>query len=76
MELLLLAFARTRDELGFAERTVASAPEETPRELLARLAPALDLSVIRIAVDREYRDADAPIGYARELALIPPVSGG
>ena len=31
---------------------------------------------MRIAVDQEYADWDSPIGEAKEIALIPPVSGG
>ncbi|MEI9960038.1 MAG: MoaD/ThiS family protein [Limisphaerales bacterium] len=31
---------------------------------------------IRVAIDLEYADWDKPIGAARELALVPPVSGG
>jgi molybdopterin converting factor small subunit len=29
-----------------------------------------------VAVDGEYHEWDAPLGSAREVALIPPVSGG
>ena len=76
MPVKLLAFAQTRDALGFHERTVACAPEETPRAILARVAPALDPAGLRVAIDGEYRDWDAPIGAASEIALIPPVSGG
>ena len=76
MSVKLLAFAQAGDQLGFRERVIACAPEETPRAILARLAPALDPAAMRIAVDCEYRDWDTPIGDAAELALIPPVSGG
>lgn len=30
----------------------------------------------RIAIDLEYRAWDEPVGHAREMAIIPPVSGG
>ena len=76
MPVKLLAFAQTRDLLGFHERAIDCAPGETPRTILARLAPALDLAALRVAVDGEYCDWDAPIGAATEIALIPPVSGG
>jgi molybdopterin converting factor small subunit len=76
MEIVILAFARARDELGFAERTVECRAEETPREIVARIAPGLELVALRAAVDRGYHGWDVPIGAARELALIPPVSGG
>jgi molybdopterin converting factor small subunit len=40
------------------------------------VAPAFDCAACRVAVDGEYHDWDAPLGAAREIALIPPVSGG
>jgi len=76
MPVKLLAFAHTRDLLGFHERLIDCAPGETPRAILARLAPALSPAALRVAVDGEYHDWDTPIGPATELALIPPVSGG
>ena len=76
MEITLLAFAQARQRLGFSERTVACEPEETPRSVLQRVAPEVSLEGMRVAVDCEYASWDAPIGAARELAVIPPVSGG
>lgn len=55
---------------------IECAAEESPRAILARLAPAVDPSAARVAIDCEYHDWDAPIGAATEIALIPPVSGG
>ena len=72
----LIAFAQTRDVLGFYERAIDCTAGETPRTILARLAPTLDPAAMRVAVDGEYADWDAPIGTASEIALIPPVSGG
>ncbi len=76
MQVKLLAFAQARDQLGWAERVVDCMPEETPRTVLARVAPELRLEIMRVAVDQEYTAWDAPIGAATEIALIPPVSGG
>jgi molybdopterin synthase sulfur carrier subunit len=76
MQLLVLAFAQTRDCLGFSERTIECSPSETPRQILHRLAPSFAADGIRVAVDCEYYNLDHAIGSARELALIPPVSGG
>ena len=76
MTVKLLAFAQTRDLLGFHERTLDCAPGDTPRTILARLAPTLDPAALRVAVDGEYAGWDTPIGTATEIALIPPVSGG
>ncbi|MEQ1860461.1 MAG: MoaD/ThiS family protein [Chthoniobacteraceae bacterium] len=76
MPLTLLAFAQARDQLGFAERVVECAPTDSPRVLIRRLAPDAALETMRVAVDQEYADWDAPVGDAREVAIIPPVSGG
>jgi molybdopterin converting factor small subunit len=76
MQIKLLAFAHTQIQLGFEERSVQCAPEETPRQILARLAPGFETGAVRVAIDHEYHGWDAPIGQANELALIPPVSGG
>ena len=76
MELTILAFAHAREAFGFSSRIVSCDPGETPRSILLRLAPAADLRHLAVALDSEYASLDEPIGRARELALIPPVSGG
>jgi molybdopterin converting factor small subunit len=64
-------------QLGFAEKSFDCEPNETPREILRRLAPQFEPGkTVRVAVNREYADWDQPVGQATELALIPPVSGG
>lgn len=74
--MIVLAFAQARDQLGWSERIVECESEETPRAVLARVAPELHVEAMRVAVDQEYHAWDAPIGAAIEIALIPPVSGG
>lgn len=76
MQVKLLAFAQARDQLGWSERVVDCEPTETPRTIVARVAPDARLDTWRVAVDEEYHSWDAAIGSAREIALIPPVSGG
>lgn len=76
MEVTVLAFAQARETFGFSRRTVPCAPEETPRDLLRRLAPGASLEHLSVAMDDEYATFDTPIGAAREVILIPPVSGG
>lgn len=76
MSLIILAFAQVRDQLGFGQREVKFTQGETPRQIMARVAPDVDWSHIRVAVDCEYVEWDSPLNSARELALIPPVSGG
>jgi len=77
VKITILTFAQTRTQLGFAEKAVDYKPEETPREILRRVAPQFDPGkTIRVAVNQEYADWDRAVGQATELALIPPVSGG
>ena len=76
LEITILTFAQARDTFGFSSRTVPAAPEDTPRAILQRLAPTADLTHLRAALDHEYVSWDAPVGAAKELAIIPPVSGG
>ncbi|MEO8350304.1 MAG: MoaD/ThiS family protein [Chthoniobacteraceae bacterium] len=76
MPINVLAFAQAVDALGFREREIEGAATETPREILRRLAPDLETKNLRVALDQEYADWDQPIGNAREMAVIPPVSGG
>ena len=76
MQLKLLAFAQAADLLGFRERIVECSASDTARTVIDRLSGSEDLASMRVAIDGEYREWDEPIGNARELALIPPVSGG
>lgn len=76
LEIEILPFAQARDLLGFASRVVPCVPEETPRAILTRIADGKGLAHFRVALDCEYAEWDTPVGRARELAIIPPVSGG
>ena len=77
MELTILAFAHTRESLGFSRRTVTCQPGDTPRTILAGIAPDAGTAALAVAIDGEYSSWDQPVGpAAKELALIPPVSGG
>ena len=40
------------------------------------LAELLERMPVRMAVNRDYADADTPLAAGDELALVPPVSGG
>jgi molybdopterin synthase sulfur carrier subunit len=56
--------------------TVAALVEELrAREERYALAFA-DLSAIRVAVDQELAELDAPLAGAREVAFFPPMTGG
>jgi molybdopterin converting factor small subunit len=76
MTLTVLAFAQSQDLFGFSHREVEVGADETPRQLLSRLKPGADLGHLRVALDCEFADWDKPLGNARELAILPPVSGG
>lgn len=76
VQVTILAFAQARDQLGFHERAVECAPSDTPRTIVSRLASTACWEKMRVAVDQEYTEWDAAIGDAREIAIIPPVSGG
>jgi len=76
MQVKLLVFAQARQQLGFGERVIECTATETPRTIISRIAPTVDLTALRVAIDCEYSAWDVPIGQGRELALIPPVSGG
>ena len=77
MQVTLLAFSSAAQKLGWRERQIVAEPGDTPRTLFARVAPEFDPAQARAAVNCEYHDWDAPIrDTAREVAIIPPVSGG
>ena len=76
MNIKLLAFAQAQEAFGFHERTATCTAEDTPRSLILRIKPDAELGQLRVALDYEFATWDTPIGAARELALIPPVSGG
>jgi molybdopterin synthase sulfur carrier subunit len=76
MRIRLLAFAQARDQLGIDEREIECAATDTPRMIIQLIKPEASLDTMRVAVDQEYRGWDEPIGTAKEMAVIPPVSGG
>ena len=76
MRIKILVFAQARDQLGFDEREVECEATQSAREIIESLGISARLETMRVAVDCEYRDWSDPIGDAREIAVIPPVSGG
>lgn len=79
----VLYFAWVRERIGLPREQV-----ETQAETVAALVEELkareeryalafsDLSSLRVAVDQELTDFDAPISGAREVAFFPPMTGG
>ncbi len=76
MEIRLFAFANSSDAFGFSERVVECSPQDTPDSIIRRIAPQVDREYLRVALDCEFATWETPVGNARELAFLPPVSGG
>lgn len=81
MQLTVLLFAGLRQRVGASEITVeidAPATVGDLRRKLAKERPEIGPQLLhcRVAVDQEFADDSAELGENREIALIPPVSGG
>ena len=79
----ILYFAWVRERIGLPKEkieTSATTVAELVEELRAReerYALAFsDLSALRVAIDQELTDFDAPLDGAREVAFFPPMTGG
>lgn len=79
----VLYFAWVRERIGLPREeieTTATTVMDLVNELKAReerydLAFS-DLNALRVAVDQELVDYDAPLAGAREVAFFPPMTGG
>lgn len=79
----ILYFAWVRERIGLPRERVetgAATVAGLVAELRARedryaLAFA-DLSALRVALDQELADFDAPLAGVREIAFFPPMTGG
>ena len=79
----VLYFAWVRERIGVPKETVntqAGTVAALVTELCAReeryAAAFADLSALRVAVDQELTDFDAPLTGVREVAFFPPMTGG
>tara|TARA_R100000750_G_scaffold32807_4_gene20995 strand:- start:10188 stop:10433 length:246 start_codon:yes stop_codon:yes gene_type:complete len=79
----VLYFAWVRERIGLPRETVqteAATVADLVAELRARedryAAAFEDLSALRVAVDQELTDFDAPLAGVREVAFFPPMTGG
>jgi len=79
----VLYFAWVRERIGLPKEKVetgAATVADLVAELIAReerYAVAFsDLSALRVAVDQELSDFDAPLAGVREVAFFPPMTGG
>ncbi len=79
----VLYFAWVRERIGLPRETVAS-EAATVADLVAELrlreeryeAALADLSALRVALEQELADFDAPLDGVREVAFFPPMTGG
>lgn len=79
----VLYFAWVRERIGIPRESVDS-QATTVAELVAELSAreeryALafsDISALRVALDQELSDFDAPLVGVREVAFFPPMTGG
>ncbi|MCI2394355.1 molybdopterin converting factor subunit 1 [Aliiroseovarius sediminis] len=79
----VMYFAWVRERIGEPREQVdtnASTVAELVDELRARepryAAAFADLSALRVALDQELADFDAPLSGVREVAFFPPMTGG
>ncbi len=79
----ILYFAWVRERIGTPRETVsteAATVADLVEELRGReeryAVAFADLSAIRVAVDQELAELDAPLAGAREVAFFPPMTGG
>lgn len=79
----VLYFAWVRERIGHPKdklETGAATVRDLVEELRAREeryeAAFADLDALRVAVDQELTDFDAPLNGAREVAFFPPMTGG
>lgn len=79
----VLYFAWVRERIGLPKERVetsAATVADLIEELKARedryAAAFADLRALRVAVDQELADFDAPLKGVREIAFFPPMTGG
>jgi molybdopterin synthase sulfur carrier subunit len=83
MKVTVLYFAWLRERVGLPRETVDTGAEtvagliEELRTREDRYALAFsDLKAVRVALDQELADFDAPLDGVREVAFFPPMTGG
>jgi molybdopterin synthase sulfur carrier subunit len=79
----VLYFAWVRERIGLPKERVetgAATVADLIEELKAREeryeAAFADLSALRVALDQELSEFDAPLDGVREVAFFPPMTGG
>jgi molybdopterin synthase sulfur carrier subunit len=79
----VLYFAWVRERVGLPRErvqtsaaTVADLVEELSHREERYAAAFADLASLRVALDQELSDFDAPLAGVREVAFFPPMTGG
>ncbi|SEF73857.1 molybdopterin synthase subunit MoaD [Thalassococcus halodurans] len=79
----ILYFAWVRERIGVPRETVtteAKTVNDLVQELIAKeeryAAAFADISALRVALDQDLSDFDAPLDGVREVAFFPPMTGG
>ncbi len=81
MDVLYFAWVRERigrpkDKVETGAATVRDLVEELRAREARYEAAFADLDALRVAVDQELADFDAPLSGVREVAFFPPMTGG
>lgn len=83
MSLDVLYFAWVRERIGLPKEqleTQAATVMDLVEELRAReeryAAAFADISALKVALDQELSEFDAPLAGVREVAFFPPMTGG
>lgn len=79
----VLYFAWVRERIGLPKErietsaaTVADLVEELKAREARYEAAFADLSALRVALDQDLAEFDAPLAGVREVAFFPPMTGG
>lgn len=79
----IMYFAWVRERIGLPKETIetqAATVSDLVAELVARedryAAAFADITALRVALDQELSDFDAPLAGVREVAFFPPMTGG
>lgn len=79
----VMYFAWVRERIGIPQETIKT-DAVTVADLVTELkgreeryaAAFEDTSALRVAIDQELADFDAPLAGVREVAFFPPMTGG
>lgn len=64
------------EQIETEAQTVADLVEELRARSEAHALAFSDMTSVRVALDQELTDLNAPLGRAREVAFFPPMTGG